>query len=79
MTDLGFGPNGEDHRFEPRKRYLLIVPEIGRLGWPAMNRTRFSAFGTSLDRTNMKFDVLGEPYRVSIDLNQDIATLPMWK
>ncbi len=78
MTELAFGPDGEDHRFKPRNRYLLIVPEIGRLGWPALNRTRFTVFGTGLDRTDMKFDVLGKPCRVSIDLNQDIATLPIW-
>ena len=78
LTELGFGPNGQDHRFEPRMRYLLIVPESGRLGWPALNRTRLTVFGTSLNRTNMKFDVLGKPCRVSIDLNQDIATLPTW-
>jgi len=78
MTELGFGLNGEDHRFKPCMRYLLIVPEIGRLGWPALNRTRLTVFETGLDRTDMKIDVLGKPCRVSIDLNQDIATLPIW-
>ena len=78
MTELGFGLNGEDHRFKPRTRYLLIVPEIGRLGWPALNRTRLTVFETGLDRTDMKIDVLGKPCRVSIDLNQDIGTLPIW-
>ena len=55
-----------------------IAPHTGRLGWPALNKTRLTRFGTGLCRNDHFIRLGDEDFRTEITLNQDATTLPDW-
>jgi PLD-like domain len=62
-----------------RERYLLIAPEIGKLGWPALNKTRLTKFGTGLTPSESFVTVQGDEWKVTeISLNDDLESLERW-
>ncbi|WP_157158864.1 phospholipase D-like domain-containing protein [Bradyrhizobium genomosp. III] len=66
-------------RLTKRHRYLLIMPETGRLGWPALNKTRLTMFGTGLSPQNTSVTGLRQSWSIKeITLNQNIETLSSW-
>lgn len=71
--------DGEQVDLTKRQRYLVIIPEIGRLGWPALNRTRLTRFGTDLELKDTAASAYGEAWDVlEITLNQQLETLTDW-
>lgn len=55
-------PDGERVWLDKRDRYLLVSP-MGRLAWVAINKTRFTQFGSRL--TNDTFEFNGRTIRLS--------------
>lgn len=78
LTCWTFGENREVVTLEKRKRYLLIVPETGRLGWPTLNRTRLTKFGTGARRPDVPVSIDGVDCVPQIEFNEDKATLDRW-
>jgi hypothetical protein len=71
--------NDEHVSLTKRERYLLIVPETGKLGWPALNKTRLTRFGTGLTPSNMIVRSSTRSWKVAeIRLNQNLRTLSEW-
>jgi hypothetical protein len=67
------------HSLTKRQRYLLIIPEIGKLGWPALNKTRLTRFGIGLRPTQSNISVKGTSWDiVDIDFNESLESLVDW-
>lgn len=64
---------------EKRRRYLLIAPEIGKLGWPALNKTRLTRFGVDLKPSHAAVSIGGVSWPVEeISFNEELETLIRW-
>jgi hypothetical protein len=71
--------DGETVILTKRQRYLLVAPETGKLGWPALNKTRLTRFGMDLTPSNTDFYLGGLEWRVGkIRFNQQMKTLKDW-
>lgn len=71
--------DGETQILTKRQRYLLIAPETGKLGWPALNKTRLTRFGMDLTPSNASFYLGGLSWSVAeIHFNQQLRTLKDW-
>jgi hypothetical protein len=62
---------------EKRGRYLLLLLENGRLGWPALNKTQISQFGLGL-ADNDDHKIGDHLYNLDITLPRDDADLHKW-
>jgi hypothetical protein len=68
-----------DGALSKRWRYLVIAPEIGKLGWPALNKTRLTRFGDGLVPSSMQIRVGSRSWSVKeITFNQRLETLTLW-
>ena len=62
-----------------RQRYLLVAPETGKLGWPALNKTRLTRFGMDLTPQSERLRLGGHLLKVEeITFNRSLATLKDW-
>lgn len=64
------------HRLVKRQRYLVVVPETGRIGWCAWNATQVSRFGTACTFSGVQWD--NQTWRVTIEFNQEDSSLSSW-
>jgi hypothetical protein len=70
------GGQWHEYHLTKRKRYLLMMLDSGKLGWPAMNKTQITRFGTGLDLLERR---IGErKYKFSYKLATDEEDLRTW-
>jgi len=68
-----------DYTLTKRDRYLVIVPETGKLGWPALNKTRLTRFGVGLKPSNSDISIGNTSWRiVEVNFNENLESLADW-
>lgn len=71
--------DGASEILTKRQRYLLIAPETGKLGWPALNKTRLTRFGMDLTPHSEHVRLGTHLLKVEeITFNRSLATLKDW-
>lgn len=73
------GANGDSElvEFSKRDRCLMILLDNGRLGWPALNKTRLTKFGIALD-TEMQWGDGQDQFPVRIEFPARLDDVSDW-
>jgi hypothetical protein len=67
----------KDRPLEKRRRYLVAVPESGRLAWTGLNQARLSEFSPTVQKAGT-INIGGIKYTIDAHANDDPETLDDW-
>lgn len=71
--------SGERITLHKRERYLLLAPEMGKLGWVALNKTQLTQFGVALTPQGNDYFQRRQKWKTAeVAFNTDLKSIATW-